>query len=387
MPNYKPVPPQTPDHYFDLGLPQSATGADIKKAFRKLALLHHPDKKAPGESEDAAEFRQAREAFDVLKDPLARSTYDILYYQVRSQWLSYRSAYAAYERLEKEARVKAEQERARILQEIRRQEEERKRRAEIQVEEARRQRIRREREALLAEQSRRAVLHALLEQRRRAEERLRKIQEAEARSAKVAEAARLEQEAKAKERLAKQEAETRAQEKEEEERQLEEVARKEHEAKAKELIAQREAYDKARRTRDVSRSHPQHPSNPFYDPTKGKQRRIRIARTWARELHMSYANPLFSASLIADLAGEYVELGWYKEEGSATCDFCDKTFSLYGFVCPLGNAVACKACKMRLSFCTSDLFDGENKGGEGMVEEKWEKVGGRKGKSRGKGRK
>ncbi|KAI4647630.1 uncharacterized protein J4E78_008946 [Alternaria triticimaculans] len=387
MPNYKPIPPQTPDHYFNLGLPQSATAAEIKKAFRKLALLHHPDKKAPCESEDAAEFRQAREAFDVLKDPFARGTYDVLYYQVRWQWLSYRSAHAAYERLENEALVKAEQERARILQNIRRQEDERKRRAEVLVEEARRERIRREREVLLAEQSRRAVLHALLEQRRRAEERLRKIQEAEARSAKVAEAARIEQEAKARERIAKQEAETKAQEKEEEERQLAEVARKEHEVKAKELIAEREAYDKARRTRDVSRSHPQYSSDPFCDPTKWKQRRARIARTWARELHISYANSLTSAGLVPDLAGEYVELGWDLKVCSLACDFCDKTVKLYAFVCPLGGAVACEACKMGLSFCTSDVLDEGEKGGESVAGEKWENVGGKKGKRKGKGKK
>lgn len=56
----EPTKPETPDYYFDLGVAQDATKAEIKRAFHNLALLHHPDKKAPGESIDAAEFRQVR---------------------------------------------------------------------------------------------------------------------------------------------------------------------------------------------------------------------------------------------------------------------------------------------------------------------------------------
>ncbi len=51
--------PEVPDYYADLGLPQQASCRDIKAAFRRLARQHHPDKKAPGESIDAQDFRKA----------------------------------------------------------------------------------------------------------------------------------------------------------------------------------------------------------------------------------------------------------------------------------------------------------------------------------------
>jgi len=58
MPTSKPTEPETRDHYFELGLDEYATTAEIKKAFKRLALLHHPDKKAPGQTIDAIEFRR-----------------------------------------------------------------------------------------------------------------------------------------------------------------------------------------------------------------------------------------------------------------------------------------------------------------------------------------
>jgi DnaJ-class molecular chaperone len=62
------------DHYAALGLRSSATLADIKKAFRQQASIHHPDRNDAPEA--AARFRAAQEAYDVLSDAAKRKAYD-----------------------------------------------------------------------------------------------------------------------------------------------------------------------------------------------------------------------------------------------------------------------------------------------------------------------
>jgi DnaJ-class molecular chaperone len=54
------------DYYADLGLTSSATAVQIKNAYRRLVLLHHPDKKGPNSDGDASEFRKAQEAYEKL---------------------------------------------------------------------------------------------------------------------------------------------------------------------------------------------------------------------------------------------------------------------------------------------------------------------------------
>jgi DnaJ-class molecular chaperone len=62
------------DHYAALGLASSATLADVKKAFRQQAALHHPDRNA---APDAAQrFRAVQEAYEVLSDADKRQAYD-----------------------------------------------------------------------------------------------------------------------------------------------------------------------------------------------------------------------------------------------------------------------------------------------------------------------
>jgi molecular chaperone DnaJ len=63
------------DYYEVLGLSRDATEDQVKKAYRRLALKFHPDKN-PGNKEAEENFKEATEAYEVLKDPQKRSTYD-----------------------------------------------------------------------------------------------------------------------------------------------------------------------------------------------------------------------------------------------------------------------------------------------------------------------
>jgi curved DNA-binding protein len=65
------------DYYAVLGVPKTASQADIKKAFRKLARQHHPDAK-PGDTAAERKFKEVNEANEVLSDPEKRKQYDEL---------------------------------------------------------------------------------------------------------------------------------------------------------------------------------------------------------------------------------------------------------------------------------------------------------------------
>ena len=66
---------QKRDYYEVLGSPKSATKDEIKKAYRKLAMQHHPDKN-PGNAESEAKFKEASHAADILMDDQKRQMYD-----------------------------------------------------------------------------------------------------------------------------------------------------------------------------------------------------------------------------------------------------------------------------------------------------------------------
>jgi curved DNA-binding protein len=65
------------DYYAVLGVPRTASQAEIKKAYRKLARSHHPDAN-PGDSAAERRFKDANEAHAVLSDPAKRKQYDAL---------------------------------------------------------------------------------------------------------------------------------------------------------------------------------------------------------------------------------------------------------------------------------------------------------------------
>jgi len=63
------------DYYLVLELERTASDAEIKKAYRRCAMKHHPDRN-PGDAAAEEAFKEAKEAYEVLSDPQKRAAYD-----------------------------------------------------------------------------------------------------------------------------------------------------------------------------------------------------------------------------------------------------------------------------------------------------------------------
>lgn len=64
------------DYYEVLGVSKSASAAEIKKAYRRLAMKFHPDRNQDKKSAAEKKFKESKEAYEVLKDSQKRATYD-----------------------------------------------------------------------------------------------------------------------------------------------------------------------------------------------------------------------------------------------------------------------------------------------------------------------
>ena len=63
------------DYYEVLGCGRDAGEVDLKKAYRRLAMKHHPDRN-PDDAQAETQFKEAKEAYEVLSDSSKRAAYD-----------------------------------------------------------------------------------------------------------------------------------------------------------------------------------------------------------------------------------------------------------------------------------------------------------------------
>ncbi|KAH3916815.1 hypothetical protein HBH56_063400 [Parastagonospora nodorum] len=181
----RPVEPNVADHYFDLGLDRTATTRDVKLAYMRLAKVHHPDKRGTAEQVDAFQFRKVNEAYEILKDPVARAAYDYAYPQVFQLWCKYNTELADWQAenkvneqrkaQEKKSKLRAQERQEREEQEQQKYNEEQTRKAQ----EAKWRREEKMRESRLRQKQAEEHRAREEEQRMREEQEARRVKEQE----------------------------------------------------------------------------------------------------------------------------------------------------------------------------------------------------------------
>jgi curved DNA-binding protein CbpA len=346
----QPVQPKFPDAYSDLGLDPNASSTEIKAAYRKLALLHHPDKKVTtsGETTDAAEFRRANEAYELLKDDQAKARYDQRHAGIKADWAKYRVDVADFQKNPDAWRKKqagaarptshshssahhyydaSDYENSDFSDEHERDfkdfayyffasafgygHHDDPRRSNSG---ARRAQHDREWEEFLAQRER--ARHESYQQQREWE---------------------------ANERAARREKEANLQ-----------AAEK---ANKRAIDRQKEEADAQQAQTDGIR-------------TLTPEQRLAMAKAWVEGLQRKYAEQLKSIGIKnVSSFDEGIDLGWDKKKGRHTCHFCDAVVQEYSFRCPSGGAVACRGCKNAIAssslsrpFSFKNTYAGAKKG-------------------------
>ncbi|KAL5419217.1 hypothetical protein PMIN04_007035 [Paraphaeosphaeria minitans] len=345
-----PFKPSIGDFYFDLDVTQSATQAEIKSAYRKLALRYHPDK--TGCTKDDDDFKRFHAAYEQLRNAEEREIYDKAYIgRLKDAWITYRRYHEQEAKAQKEAEESKEGKEAEDACY-----EAKMKRLSSQCEckgcQARRQRLEGEKinppPKGLADHEKaflRAYLQAQLEkqaERKREEEKReawhKKRQEEDKRRREEKE--RLRKEREDEERLRKEreeEGRRRREEKEREERekQAAETKRKQEARKLKENLAEERTEEAARRA----------------GARNEKAARLKLAKDYISRKQDEALARAVGIQATVDEVGE--SIGWAKKKKrESQCMFCGVRVKVFCFQLPHGMGDACSPCKKGFNHVT-----------------------------------
>jgi curved DNA-binding protein CbpA len=319
----QPKKPKVPDAYFDLGLTPAASRGEVKAAYHRLALLHHPDKKV-SEGTDAADFRRANEAYELLKDEQAKAHYDKSYTRLQASWLTYRKDLAEFEKNPAAWR---------------------KKKAEEAQEQAR----------------------AAAAQRRQAQSQYMHDDSDDSSDYQWWPFGPSSGRAHSRSDWQSEFEQWWAYRKEEQ-RNYDEYRRREL---AEELAREKKAEEAGKRAIEQQKKEAelQHANT---DGIRGisSAKKLAMAKIWVQGIQRKYAEELELQRLnFAFYSKKVIDLGWEKRKGPQTCHFCDAHVHEYSYRCPNGGAIACRGCKNEITFSSLDhpfsyvnTHSGANKG-------------------------